>query len=415
MKPRRLLWTALIVGAALRLVALGLYYHAPLSPGGDDRQYQALASSLRAGEGFVLNGEVSAYRAPLYPLFIAAVQTKSGTSAPGPVRAAQCALGILLIIMLFDLGCRLHSAEAGGWAALLGAIHPELVLLQNSLYLEAVYALLVLWVAIRLAAWHTRPGRRELAYLGLTLGLSLCARSFLALVPAAVLTVRLFQAPTRRWLQECAILALCVSLPLLPWLVRNAVRFNRVIPFEAGVAGPVLFYASEGFVYAPANEAGVEPMRTMYATLHHSEWDEYATSRAIQTIIQAPYAYAVSTLQRVGALWSDAYVPYLLHAHPKWSSWLERGRHWEYLRTAERALRCVLILLAGLGLVLGARWRLWPIVGLVLYFSFYALGTVFPRFLAPAAPLICALAGAGIATLRNATANKSTAPSPAAQ
>lgn len=381
----RVLTAALILGAALRLGAAVFYFRAPLSSGGDDVQYHELADNLEYGRGYLLDGKPSAYRAPLYPICLATIMRATGSRAPGFARVAQALLGVLAIWLVFLIGRELLSERAGAWGALLLAVCPEQVLLPTSLYCESVYALLVLLVAWAFARWRKSPSSASAAWAGAALGLSLLARSTLALFPL------LF--PPRK-LKQAALMLACAVLPLTPWIARNAYLFKKIIPFESGVAGPVIWYASQGHVVAPGDEASVEPMKTMYATLPPTEWDAYSLSLARNEIVSHPLRYAKSCFIRALALWTDSYTAYLLHDHPALSGFLEAGRHWDWIAWPDLALKLVLALLAGFG-----AWRerkrpgVRVLAGLILYFNVYALGTVFARFAAPATPLFCVLAG----------------------
>lgn len=381
----RVLTAALILGAALRLGAAAFYFRAPLSSGGDDVQYHELADNLEYGRGYLLDGTPSAYRSPLYPVWLAAIMRASGTRAPGPARVAQALLGVLAVWLVFLLGRELHSEKAGAWASLVLALFPEQILLPTSLYCESVYAVLVLLVAWAFARWRKHPADAGSAWAGAALGLSLLARSTLALFPL------LF--PPRK-LKQAGLLFAFAVLPLTPWIARNISLFKKFIPFESGVAGPVIWYGSQGYIVAPGDEASVEPMKTMYATLPPTEWDSYSLHLAKDAIASHPFRYVESCFQRIGALWTDSYTAYLLHDHPAFAGFLEAGRHWDLVYWPDMALKLVLAVLAGVG-----AWRerrrpgVRVVAGLILYFNVYALGTVFARFAAPATPLFCVLAG----------------------
>ena len=383
--PTRILAAALILGAVLRLGAAAFYARTPLSSGGDDVQYHELADNLEYGRGYLLNGKPSAYRAPLYPLWLAAIMKATGSRTPGFARLAQALLGLLTIWIAYRLGRELHSERAGAWAALLLALSPEQILLPTSLYCESVYALLVLLVAWAFVRWKKHPDAGSASWAGAALGVSLLARSTLALFP-------LFYAP--RKLKQALLMIAFAVLPLTPWLARNALRFGKLIAFESGVAGPVIWYASQGYVVAPGDESSVEPMKTMYASLPPTQWDSYALRLARGEIAAQPLRYLKSTLRRAVSLWTDSYTCYLLHDHQDLSRFMESGGHWDWVYWPDMAIKLILALLA----VLGA-WRerrrpgVLLVGGLILYFNVYALGTVFARFAAPATPLFCVLAG----------------------
>ena len=386
--PARLLTAALIIGGVLRLGAAWFYARTPLSSGGDDVQYHELADNLEYGRGYLLDGRPSAYRAPLYPLWLAGVMAVSGSRAPGFARFAQALLSLLTIWVAYRIGRELHSERAGAWAALLLALCPEQILLPTSLYCESVYALLVLLVAWALVRLRKKPETASAAWAGAALGLSLLMRSTLALVP-------LFFAP--RKLKQVLLLLACAVLPLTPWIARNALRFGKLIPFESGVAGPVIWYASQGDIFAPGDETSVEPMKSMYAGLPPTEWDSFALRLARQEIAAHPIRYVKTSLQRTFALWTDSYTCYLLHDHQDLAGYMEAGNHWSRVYWPDMALKLALALLAGLGCWLERkRAGVLAVACLILYFNVYALGTVFARFAAPITPLFCVLAGLGL-------------------
>ncbi|MFH1724139.1 MAG: glycosyltransferase family 39 protein [Elusimicrobiota bacterium] len=421
-----------------RFATAFLYWEAPLSPGGDDLQYHELASGIASGRGYLLQDEPSAYRGPLYPLFLAAAMRVTASDAPGVLRLIQAILGLLALWLVYRLGAAIHSPEAGAWAAMLMALYPEQVLLPTSLYTECFYALILLVVAWALACWRQDPRPARLAGLGAAIGLSLLTRSTLAALPVLLAAWRLAELRAgRRWLRETALLAVTVLLPLTPWIVRNYARFGRVIPMETGVAGPALWYASKGWVTAPSDMSSVEPMRTMYRRLPHTEWDRFATPRALRNMRARPMAYLLGCAKRALYLWTTAYTPYLLYYHHRLSAWMQSGGRWSWIALGDWLLRLCLILPGAWVLLRSARKRggslqrlgpapasnanpkggrhgaptgvdaastgergLWAVAGLVLYFHIHVFATVFVRYMAPVTPLLCVLAGAGWAEWR---------------
>jgi len=389
---RRILAAALVLGAALRLAAVVAYRGAPLSAGGDDRQYHGLAESLAAGRGFELRGAPSAYRAPLYPLFLAAGMRLGLRELP-QLRLWQAAFSLFGIVLVFLLGAAIDSPDAGAWSALVLALHPEQVLAVTSLYLESFYAVLVILLAWALVRWRRAPGEGRAAFAGMALGLTLAARSvLLPLLPALILE----RARRPGWRREAAAFALAAVLPVLPWAARNALRFGRLIPFETGVAGPVIWYAAQGYTVAPADEGAVEPMKTMFATMPHTEWDAYALGLASAEIAREPRSYVEGCVFRLRRLWTDAYLPYLIHENPKWEG-VARPSPWAKAARADLFLRFALGALAAVSLLLAPSAGLAATALVGASFSVYALGTVFARFLAPVTPLLCVLAGPALA------------------
>ena len=384
---------------ALRLGAAYFYRSVPLSPAGDDRQYWSIAESLASGGGYSWRGAPTAYRAPLYPLFLAGLRRFAGLASPGSVRLVQALWSGLGLWILFRAGAELAGPPAASAALALAALDPAQALLPTSLYLESFYSVLLLASAWALVRWRRRGDSGGAALLGLSLGLTLACRSTLAGVPLLLAAWRVFELGwSRRALRQGVLLLAGAAVPVLPWIARNAAVFRAFIPFESGVAGPVLYYASEGRVRAPADEAGEEPLRTMYRTLPPEAWDAYSARLAWANVRRSPLRYASGCLARAFALWTDPYLPYLLHDHPALAPALESGRLWDLAGGA-----CMLVFLAAAAAALAGAWALRrdgsgrALTALVLCFNVYVLGTVFARFLSPAVPLLYLLAGAALA------------------
>ena len=121
-RPRRPWPVVLLVAMALglRLGYVLLYAQLPLQA--DARDYDLLARSIVAGAGFRdARGEPETLRAPLYPLFVAAVY-RLGDTDPSRVRMTQAVLGALLPMLVLGLG-RCCFAPRVAWTAA-GASRP---------------------------------------------------------------------------------------------------------------------------------------------------------------------------------------------------------------------------------------------------------------------------------------------------
>ena len=108
---RRLLW---LFGAALilRLLYIGAGIEVPPQ---DTPDYDEIAHNLLAGKGFVASSnwfghELRAWRAPLYPLLLAAVYAVWDSHVA--VQVAQAVLGAVTVILIYPLTRRLYPAAA---------------------------------------------------------------------------------------------------------------------------------------------------------------------------------------------------------------------------------------------------------------------------------------------------------------
>jgi 4-amino-4-deoxy-L-arabinose transferase-like glycosyltransferase len=229
---------------ALLAAAAGLAFLAafPAPPPHDDAlEYLALARNLAAGNGFSQDGITPAvYRPPLFSGLLGGWYFLTGTDSVASaavfqalVHAAGAAAAFFLLLELVPIGWAF-----GGAAAL--ALHPvfltrvALVLQEPTLVLSTAAAALA---TVRLLRAPTAP-RAVLA--GLAWGACILAKLVAAFVPPMILLLRLAPAPSLRIplpRREAALLLLSAALAVAPWTVRNALRFDRLIPVNGEGAG----------------------------------------------------------------------------------------------------------------------------------------------------------------------------------
>jgi hypothetical protein len=173
--------------------------------------------------------------------------------------------------------------------------------------------------------------------------------------------------------------------------VRNGVRFGSPVPIERGVIGPVLWYASLGYVRTPGDSGAQEPYRSLMARLPATEWDRPLLAEAARNIARRPLRYIATSGARLWALWTDSYACYLLHDHPALRAGMER--HWDACEWTGRAFFAALCLLALARLARAREPATLGLAAVAACFNAYAFFAVFARYLTPAVPLLCLLAG----------------------
>jgi 4-amino-4-deoxy-L-arabinose transferase-like glycosyltransferase len=244
---RRLIVAAAAIGVLLRL-AFGLTYWVGKPLTHDEREYLALAQSLREGRGFHYppdheSGTAQQFgRAPGYPVFLAAIGAPSGvTAAPTRVKIVQALLGAIVVWMIGLLAGRAAGARAGVIAAAIAAIHPPLVWISAYVFSETLFmplafgCVLLLGVAERRAeaAHAPRAGGAAAIAAGLVAGAAILVRpGMLFFLPFVVL----WWLRARRWPLA---LAFCLSalVVIAPWTLRNAKEYGRfvLVASEGGV------------------------------------------------------------------------------------------------------------------------------------------------------------------------------------
>ncbi len=204
------------VGLVLRLGFVGF----SRGPRPDTDAYVTIADNLAAGGGYsIASGEPTAYRPPLYPLYIALVRAVTGGNAPAIwIQAVMQAFVVFLVAWLArgiigDLFALV--------AAALVAMDPYQIALTNEFMTECFYSVVV---ALSVAAfvWALRSrSPAKYAFAGLLAGAGGITRpEFLLFIPGA-LVVLVLRGQRRRRLICAAAFVLVAALPPLGWGARN--------------------------------------------------------------------------------------------------------------------------------------------------------------------------------------------------
>lgn len=205
----------------------------------DPIDYNRLGQSLADGRGFgdtalAAGGGPTAFRPPLYPLFLGAVYAVTGDSITA-ARLAQAVLGVLAVGLLGVIAWQLWGRRTALVVLGVAAVYPPFVLVGNPLLTEALSLPLQLGAfAAVLEHRRTSEHRWRWALIGGALaGLAALTRNANAvmLLPLALLLVRPGEwRRTRAWAAPAALVAAALVV-MVPWAVRNQRAFDRAIPF----------------------------------------------------------------------------------------------------------------------------------------------------------------------------------------
>ena len=182
-----------------------------------------LARQLAEGYGYAFPGEPpTAFRVPLYPLFLAGLT--GGEPRYAPVLVAQVLVSTGTVVLAGLLAREWFGTRAGLIAAIICAVYPYYVLHDVTLQETGLFTFLTA-LATWLALTARRRGSIALAALaGLTLGAAILTRATLA--PFALFAIAWLALPDAGWRPSRRAIALsltCLAALLLtvsPWLVR---------------------------------------------------------------------------------------------------------------------------------------------------------------------------------------------------
>ena len=313
-------WTPrdLVVGlglVALGFLARGLVLGRELVRLDDPDGYLRLARSLLDGQGLRINGLLTAYRPPLYPILLAPwVRLGDGPHLPAYLAAFHLILGLLTVGLVADSARRWGLPRPACWiAAAITALDPVLVVQTRALMTETLAACLV---AVSIWGCTLRGDRGALAG-GLGFGLAALCRP--SLLPAAGLTALagLFDGPGKRGDRLAWSLTLVVAtlLVVCPWAIRNARIWGEPIwttthgGYTLALANNPAYYADvlhgppDAVWSGPHQDAWINSINAATAGLAEPDSDRLLRSQAIVFARAHPADFARASLSRLGRFW----------------------------------------------------------------------------------------------------------------
>jgi 4-amino-4-deoxy-L-arabinose transferase-like glycosyltransferase len=198
----------------------------------DAESYVLLARHLSDGYGFVFEkgGHATSWRAPGYPLFLAAILHLSDNS----LLAARCVQAVLWLVTCYCT-YRLAARTVGEKDALLAAggvgLFPSLVGLTGLVWSESLFICLFMATVLGMSYLREKKSVGYWVIMGLLLGASVLTRSTaVVLLPVTAY----FAGPSRR--KAAAIVAVASMLVIAPWCARNYLVHGRFILVESNAA-----------------------------------------------------------------------------------------------------------------------------------------------------------------------------------
>lgn len=202
-----------------------------------------IAQALARGHGFCCvfrqpTGP-TAWLAPVYPLFLAGIFKLLGIFTVSSFYAAallNCVFSSLICVPLYLTGKRVSGLFGGALAAWIWALFPSGIILPFEWIwdtsLSALLAASLLWATLRFAE-STRP-RAAIGY-GALWGFSLLVNPALgSLLPFFLGWIAFRQMRLSCWNPKPVLLAALLTITIcLPWTIRNAVQFHKLIPLRS--------------------------------------------------------------------------------------------------------------------------------------------------------------------------------------
>jgi Dolichyl-phosphate-mannose-protein mannosyltransferase len=198
---------------------------------GDASAYALAAEELLRTGQYPRRTEPFYFRAPGYPLFLAAV-TFGHPRSVAAAKLANAVLGALGALVLAALSARVFRRRAMAIATgAVAALHPGLVMISTDVQSEPLFVLLLLVSGFLLLSAVDRPSSNLAVTAGAALALAALTRpSALALLPLAAAPLFDRRSPLRARAHVFASALLGFALALAPWTIRNAIVYRELLP-----------------------------------------------------------------------------------------------------------------------------------------------------------------------------------------
>ncbi len=184
----------------------------------DALDYDNHAASIAAGEGFATSyGRATAFRPPLYPVFLAGVYWLVGGSDLVAARIANAFVGTAIVALIGVLAFQLWGRRESLVAMALGAVYVPLILVGQSVMSEPL-AVLCMLAALAAAL------KRWALLAGVLMGLAILGRAN-AMILLLPLVFAVWRGP-----KPAVVLVVAAVLTVAPWTIRNAIVLDHFVP-----------------------------------------------------------------------------------------------------------------------------------------------------------------------------------------
>jgi hypothetical protein len=225
----------------LRLAAVFTQEESKRLPLSDAKQYDNMAVNIISGYGLAqTNGDErvpTAYRTPVFPLFLAFVYAFFGHSYLA-VKIIQAILGVLLCIIIFFIANIIYdNVRIGLIASFILAIYKPFVSGfyyyggPAVLYSEYFYAFIAGLTSLTLFLFIKKDKIFLGILSGIFIGATVLTRPEFVFYPMLLL-LYLFCMSARKFARKFFIVYLFISLTIAPWIIRNYIIFGKFIPLS---------------------------------------------------------------------------------------------------------------------------------------------------------------------------------------
>ena len=320
------------LGTLVRWLVIGSEFGRFDDPDG----YLRLARSIARGEGLRINGRLTAYRPPLYPILLAPwVWVCDGSRLAASLTGFHLGLGAVTISLVAAAARRWNLPRWACWGAvMIVACDPVLVVQARSLMTETLAACL-----LAIAIWGcSLGGTRGAIAGGIGFGLAALCRPSLLPAPFLIALVGLAGGPTRLSdrVNRSLVLLVATLATVCPWAIRNALVVGEPVwttthgGYTLALANNPAYYADvlngpAGAVWSGLNQdAWIRSINAATVGLNEAEADRLLRTQAVNCAREQPTDFCHACVARLGRFWgimpsSAVYPPRLRWATAAWT------------------------------------------------------------------------------------------------
>ncbi len=215
-----------LTALAVRLIYVVFFFGLNLVPDPDSVDYINYAKHLVAGLGYT-DGVWKAFRAPGYPVFIAAVFSVFGESIPA-LKLAQTVISALVPVLVYLIGLRVTGRKAAVISGFFGCFYFGFIYEPGHIISESTFTFLFALSILLLL--DTQKGKAYAVAAGAALALAALTRPVGLLIPPLVVIWLFLKFPAKAALNIGAIGVLTFTAIMAPWWARNYRTFGVFVP-----------------------------------------------------------------------------------------------------------------------------------------------------------------------------------------
>ncbi len=222
-----------LLSLALRLGYVCFILGINTPPTLDGISYNLLAKRMLLGEGYVNDwSEPTAFRPPIYPLFLASIYALTNYSLAA-ARIVQVLLSALTVLCLYGIARLVFNAKIAFISSLGWAIYPLTIYLSGEFYTESLAFFLEF--ASVLLLYRAITDHRWLLTLvsGILFGMTSLTHPNSALWAPVFVVWIFFFGVFKKPLLNAALFCAGIGIILTPWVIRNYMVFHSFVPLSS--------------------------------------------------------------------------------------------------------------------------------------------------------------------------------------